>query len=69
MQRRAEGSIEGPSDRSPAAVSAICDTLRQLLADVFVLYVKTKSFHGTSAGHISATITFFSTSRQPKSLR
>ena len=50
IQRRAGASIDGPSDLSPAAVTAICDTLRQLLADVFVLYVKTKSFHWHMSG-------------------
>jgi starvation-inducible DNA-binding protein len=33
------------TDLSPAAVAAISETLRQLLADVFALYVKTKNFH------------------------
>lgn len=49
-QRRAEASIDTPSELSPAAITAICDTLRQLLADVFVLYVKTKSFHWHMSG-------------------
>jgi starvation-inducible DNA-binding protein len=34
-----------PTDLSRAAVAAISETLRQLLADVFALYVKTKCFH------------------------
>lgn len=33
------------SDLSPQGVTNIADTLRPLLADVFALYVKTKSFH------------------------
>lgn len=43
-------SLETPTDLSPAAVAAISETLRQLLADVFVLYVKTKSFHWHMSG-------------------
>jgi starvation-inducible DNA-binding protein len=50
VKRNTEASIDSPSDLSPAAVTAICDTLRQLLADVFVLYVKTKSFHWHMSG-------------------
>jgi starvation-inducible DNA-binding protein len=38
-------SLDIPTDLSPAAVAAISEVLRQLLADVFALYVKTKSFH------------------------
>lgn len=33
------------SDLGGVAVEEICDALRPLLADVFVLYVKTKNFH------------------------
>jgi starvation-inducible DNA-binding protein len=44
------GCIDTPSDLSPAAVTAISDALRRLLADVFVLYVKTKSFHWHMSG-------------------
>ena len=32
------------------AVAAICDALRQLLADVFALYLKTKNFHWHISG-------------------
>jgi len=38
------------TDLSPAAVAAISETLRQLLADVFALYVKTKNFHWHMSG-------------------
>jgi len=38
-------SLDIPTDLPPEAVAAISETLRQLLADVFALYVKTKSFH------------------------
>jgi len=43
-------SLGTPTDLSPAAVAAISETLRQLLADVFVLYVKTKNFHWHMSG-------------------
>ena len=43
-------SLETPTDLSPAAVAAISQTLRQLLADAFALYVKTKSFHWHMSG-------------------
>ena len=39
-----------PTDLSPAAVATISEMLRQLLADVFALYVKTKSFHWHMSG-------------------
>lgn len=50
LKRSTAASIDTPSEFSPAAVTAISDTLRQLLADVFVLYVKTKSFHWHMSG-------------------
>jgi starvation-inducible DNA-binding protein len=43
-------SLETPTDLSPAAVAAISETLRQLLADVIALYVKTKTFHWHMSG-------------------
>jgi starvation-inducible DNA-binding protein len=39
-----------PTDLSPAAVATISEILRKLLADVFALYVKTKSFHWHMSG-------------------
>lgn len=33
------------SDLAPAGITEICASLRELLADVFALYVKTKNFH------------------------
>jgi len=38
------------SDLFPDAVAAICAHLRQLLADVFALYLKTKNFHWHMTG-------------------
>jgi starvation-inducible DNA-binding protein len=43
-------SLNNPTDLSPAAVAAISETLRQLLADVFALYLKTKNFHWHMSG-------------------
>jgi starvation-inducible DNA-binding protein len=37
--------MEIPSDLNPEAIDEIATALRQLLADVFSLYVKTKNFH------------------------
>ena len=44
------GSLGARTDLSPAAVAAISETLRQLLADVFTLYLKTKGFHWHMSG-------------------
>lgn len=38
-------STDSQTDLSRAGVVEICGTLRLLLADIFVLYVKTKNFH------------------------
>jgi starvation-inducible DNA-binding protein len=43
-------SLGTPTDLSLAAVAAISETLRQLLADVFALYLKTKNFHWHMSG-------------------
>ncbi|HEV2275546.1 MAG TPA: DNA starvation/stationary phase protection protein [Acidobacteriaceae bacterium] len=43
-------SLNTPTDLSAAAAAAISETLRQLLADVFALYLKTKSFHWHISG-------------------
>jgi starvation-inducible DNA-binding protein len=37
--------MEIPTDLNPDAINEIATALRQLLADVFSLYVKTKNFH------------------------
>jgi starvation-inducible DNA-binding protein len=51
-QRAARGSValKTPSDLTPKGVAAIEGELRQLLADVFALYVKTKNFHWHMSG-------------------
>jgi starvation-inducible DNA-binding protein len=50
LKRGMAASLDIPTYLSPAAVAAISETLRQLLADVFVLYVKTKNFHWHMSG-------------------
>lgn len=44
-QRTAMKSSQSSTDLSREAVSKISSSLRELLADVFSLYVKTKNFH------------------------
>jgi starvation-inducible DNA-binding protein len=39
-----------PTDLSPVGVTEICEALRQLLADTFALYLKTKNFHWHMTG-------------------
>lgn len=39
-----------PSDLDAVGVLEVCDALRQLLADVFTLYLKTKNFHWHMSG-------------------
>lgn len=48
--RRRPAKLKAATDLSPAAVAAITETLRQLLADVFALYVKTKNFQWHTRG-------------------
>lgn len=43
-------ALKTPTDLAPDGVAAVCDELRQLLADVFALYVKTKNFHWHMSG-------------------
>jgi starvation-inducible DNA-binding protein len=43
-------ALEVPTDLNRNAVDKIADALRELLADVFVLYVKTKNFHWHMSG-------------------
>src|SRR5262245_59858975 len=47
---RPTSALETPTDLEPKSVAAIADELRQLLADVFALYVKTKNFHWHMSG-------------------
>jgi starvation-inducible DNA-binding protein len=43
-------ALETPTDLDPSAVDEISTVLRELLADVFVLYLKTKNFHWHMSG-------------------
>jgi starvation-inducible DNA-binding protein len=43
-------ALATPTDLNHDGVQEICDELRQLLADVFALYVKTKNFHWHMSG-------------------
>ena len=47
---RKANALKTPSDLDPKGIVAIADELRQLLADVFALYVKTKNFHWHMSG-------------------
>jgi starvation-inducible DNA-binding protein len=44
------GTLQTPSDLDRKGVAAISGELRKLLADVFVLYAKTKNFHWHMSG-------------------
>ena len=50
LKRKERDTLEVPTDLSHDAVVEISSGLRQLLADVFVLYVKTKNFHWHMSG-------------------
>lgn len=50
MERRENVALETPTDISRDGVQEIARQLRPLLADVFALYVKTKSFHWHISG-------------------
>ena len=43
-------ALETPTDLSQKGVTEICNSLRQLLADTFALYLKTKNFHWHMSG-------------------
>ena len=43
-------ALETPTDLSRSGVEAISGALRELLADVFALYMKTKNFHWHMSG-------------------
>jgi starvation-inducible DNA-binding protein len=48
--RRENAALQTPTDLSHEGVEEISSALRQLLADVFALYVKTKNFHWHMSG-------------------
>jgi starvation-inducible DNA-binding protein len=43
-------TLEVPTDLGPKSVEQISSVLRELLADVFALYIKTKNFHWHMSG-------------------
>ena len=49
-EARERDALKIPTDLSHDGVVEISDALRQLLADVFALYVKTKNFHWHMSG-------------------
>ena len=49
-ERRENAALQTPTDLSHEGVEQISSALRQLLADVFALYVKTKNFHWHMSG-------------------
>ena len=49
-KQRQNGAMQTPTDLSQNGVEQIANELRQLLADVFALYVKTKNFHWHMTG-------------------
>src|SRR2546421_10845074 len=50
LKRQEKDTFDTPTDLSRDAVAEISSGLRQLLADVFALYVKTKNFHWHTSG-------------------
>lgn len=47
---KVSSDLDTPTDISPAAVTQISEALNVLLADAFVLYLKTKNFHWHVSG-------------------
>jgi starvation-inducible DNA-binding protein len=50
LDKEKHAALEVPTDLSRDGVERIAGALRELLADVFVLYVKTKNFHWHMSG-------------------
>ena len=50
LERREKATIGITGDLNPSEVAEITTALRQLLGDVFVLYLKTKNFHWHMSG-------------------
>jgi starvation-inducible DNA-binding protein len=48
---RVRNALETPTDLDRKGVTEISSSLRELLADVFALYLKTKNFHWHMSGH------------------
>ena len=52
IRERRRETVETSGDLGPQAVEEISAALRELLADVFVLYLKTKNFHWHMSGSL-----------------
>jgi starvation-inducible DNA-binding protein len=50
MTKSENAALKTPTDLNSKGVAEISSTLRQMLADVFALYVKTKNFHWHMSG-------------------
>ena len=50
LEDRTAKALRSPTDLSPDGVAEISKALRELLADVFALYIKTKNFHWHMSG-------------------
>src|SRR5947199_9335903 len=50
LRGREDDALATPTDLDHDGVEEICEELRQLLADVFALYLKTKNFHWHMSG-------------------
>jgi starvation-inducible DNA-binding protein len=50
MTKSENAALKTPTDLSSKGVAEISSTLRQMLADVFALYLKTKNFHWHMSG-------------------
>jgi starvation-inducible DNA-binding protein len=48
---KVNAALATPTDLDSDGVEEIAESLRQLLADVFALYLKTKNFHWHMSGH------------------
>ena len=51
LKRQETDTFDTPTDLSCDAVLEISNGLHQLLADVFAIYIKTKTFTGMSGPH------------------
>jgi starvation-inducible DNA-binding protein len=69
LKRQETDTFDTPTDLRHDAITEISSGLRQLLADVFALYVKTKNFHWHMGEPIFVITTCCSTSNPHKSLR
>jgi starvation-inducible DNA-binding protein len=67
-KKAGEVAQERLTDLNNEGVTDITAELRRLLADTFVLYLKTKNFHWHMSGNISGTITCCSTNTLIRSL-